>query len=166
MVGVYAKDNLPDKIVTTRGPLAMIVNSANASSIGEHWMLIFIYPSRKQLIFWDSLGHSPSFYGGELEKWVNVAGYNVITSQRPVQSKHSIYCGLFVMFVLYFLSRGVSLSVIMKKFASNTNKNDWLVSKFGWQRLKFMAKKEIKRDSDFHSRAKLDYNLIMSENYF
>jgi len=165
--GVFANNTLP-KISHQLQPKAFIVNSASSHSAGDHWLLIFVKPTEKQVIFFDSFGKSPKCYSSTLHKWIMSWGYNVCLNIKTLQASHSNYCGLFVLFVLYYLSRNVPLNVILKKFSSNQTRNDVLVNRFAWCRFRFNGKKEIKQartKEELHNKIKLDLYLIASQDY-
>jgi len=170
LVGVFANDTLPKvrKKLLYYTPRAYIVNSASSASLGEHWLLIYVKPYEKRVIFFDSFGKTPVYYSKRLAKWVKSWGYTVSLNPNVFQASRSHYCGLFVLFLLYFLSRHVPFNVIMKKFSSNPTRNDALVSRFAWQRFKFNTRKEIERaktKNELYNKMRMDLYLIATKDY-
>ena len=79
-----------------------------------------------------------------LKKWFKTLNYQDIElNNKVVQSDTSKKCGLFVIFVLYYLVRNLSLSTIMKKFVKSTKMNDIIVSKFAYQKFGYRMPKSI-----------------------
>ena len=90
---------------------------------GSHWLLVF--QKNNATWFFDSYGKPPSYYNLTVNRCPLV--YNNITVQ-PLKSSS---CGLYITFVLFHLSRGLSLEEIVKKFSWQTLQyNDKLVASF------------------------------------
>ncbi len=87
--------------------------------------------------FFDSIGHSPNFYGHEISEWFSQAAKNaqmLETNTYRTQPEYSVLCGLHVLYVLYFLARGESLSSVIGKFSvSDLSANDRLVQQFAYR---------------------------------
>ena len=105
----------------------------------QHWVFISTLDSRCTL-YWDPLAEKPPH---SLAKWMKSLGCYKRNTVK-VQTDSSDLCGLFIVFVLYFLVRGVPISKIMKKFSSSRDANDKKVAKFAYERFGFDATLEIK----------------------
>ncbi|MCP4393479.1 MAG: hypothetical protein GY804_04325 [Alphaproteobacteria bacterium] len=143
--GVYARDKLPVVPKTFRDT-SLILNASDSSSLGSHWLLVFIQPSKKKLTWFDSFGKHAKHYGSSIDEWIKSFGTFKVEANysRQVQANNSIYCGLFVLYVLYFLSRGRTLTQILKTFSKHLKNNDRIVSRFAWKKFRFNALREIK----------------------
>lgn len=142
--GIYAYDQLPN-IKKTKSDTAIIINSSPSTSPGTHWLLAYIKPKLKTIIWFDSFGHKPEYYGRRLAKWTE--GYKLYSSRKVIQAENSHYCGLFVLYFLYYLSRGVKIEKILQKFSRHLHSNDCIVSRFAWNKFRFNARKEIVSDN-------------------
>ena len=139
--GVYSKDKLPP-LSNTTSDCAYILNSAISTSLGEHWLLAMVN-NRKHIAIWvDPYGFSPLYYGKEFSEWL--LPMKVRSSDLMIQSPTSHYCGLFVLYFYYYLSRGVDLTLIQASFSvKNLPFNDSVVAEFFWKHFKFDVRKEI-----------------------
>ncbi len=145
--GIYSRDNVP-LLSKISHDMAFIVNASDSGSAGTHWLLGYIKPSSKHFIWFDSFGKKPSFYGKKFASWLKpLKGYKIEINVKVVQASNSHYCGLFVLYVMYFLSRGVGMYRIMQKFSKHLLGNDRIVSRFAWNKFRFNAKKETHPDS-------------------
>ena len=100
-IGVYSRDNLPDKIKDG----AYVINFDEYSDIGTH--LIASYVNNKTVTYFDSFGiaHTPK----EAKKITG--NRNIISNIYKIQNYDSIMCGYFcigfifvlVLLVLYWL---------------------------------------------------------------
>ena len=107
-----------------------------AENLPEHWMLLKI--SKKGIIYFDPLGASPIQYLPKKnikasQIWKRFIRRSSFSSNigHPVQSHYSVKCGFYVLYVFYFLSRGHSLSDILKAFSyHNLKKNENIVNQF------------------------------------
>lgn len=140
--GIFAKDKLPQlhELKTDR---AFIVNSDESDSVGEHWLLVYFVARNKTVIWFDPLGHDPSYYGSPIVYWLSSSRFKLVSNIKSVQSTQSYYCGLFVLFVYYYLAHGLEFSTIMNKFSTYLMKNDSLVQQFAWLKFRFDARKEL-----------------------
>ncbi len=145
-MGAYAKDKLPNlKNVNITTQRAYIINSAASEIAVGHWLLAYFFPKTKTVLWIDPYGHPPSFYGTKISKWLSQAkDFKLAYNNIPIQSPSSHYCGLFALFFMYFLSKGVGLKTILHFFSkTNLNQNDIVVSRFAMKRFKFNAKLSI-----------------------
>lgn len=131
--GIFPKDKLPN--LTTcelNTDQAIIINSAPSSSIGEHWLLAYYRKNPKNAVWFDTFGNKPSYYGKEVADWFSKqTEYEEVFNSFVIQSAVSPYCGLFVLFFMYYLARGFQLKKIVKKFSIlNLTVNDTIVKNF------------------------------------
>ena len=121
-IGVYSRDNLPDKIKDG----AYIINLDDYSDIGTHW--IALYLNRKTVTYFDSFGieHIPK----EVKKFIG--NRNIISNIYRIQNYDSIMCGyLFYRFCIGFIDymfKGKSLTDYTNLFSPNNfKKNDDII---------------------------------------
>jgi len=142
-MGTFPRDRLPN-VGEIKHDAAFVINSAQSHEKEGHWLLVYFNAQSKTTVWFDSLGNLPSYYGKNLFLWLHAPGFKVDYSTKPVQAINSRLCGLFVLFVLYYLSRGLTLERILSYFNSrDLGKNDKLVSLFAWKKFRFNAYKEI-----------------------
>ena len=93
-IGVYSRDNLPDKII----------NLDEYSDIGTHW--IALYVNNKTVPYFDSSGieHIPK----EIKNFTN--NKNIIANIYRVQNYDSVMCGNFCLGFIDYMFRGKSLT--------------------------------------------------------
>ena len=89
-IGVYSRDNLPDKIKDA----AFVINLDEYSDIEAHW--IALYVNNKTVTYFDSFGveHIPK----EVKKFIG--NTKIITNSYRIQNYDSIMCGYFVLNLL------------------------------------------------------------------
>ena len=77
-----------------------VVNTMVDENCIGHWVLIYI--NDIYMYFFDSLGATPSYYGGDISKiFENTSKYRIIVFSEPIQSKNSSVCGAYVIFFCY-----------------------------------------------------------------
>jgi len=116
----FAIDALPQKI---KYPSCMVINNQKSTHAGEHWIAIHYFRNKKAQFF-DSFGHSPTFYG--LESYMKQTSNSYTYNSKKVQSIYSNYCGLYAVLFLFFKARYRSLEYFLKQF-KNAKKNDILL---------------------------------------
>ena len=84
-IGVYCRDNLPDKIKDG----AYVTNPDEYSDIGTHW--IALYVNRKTVTYFDSFGIE--HISKEVKKFVN--NKSIIANIFRIQAYDSVMCGYF-----------------------------------------------------------------------
>ena len=95
--GVYAADKLPTPQQSCS--VSYIVNSAPASSNGEHWLAIRLLPDRVE--FFDSYGQSPWHYP-LIHAWLKKAmkgRHRLLYYRLRIQGPHA-YCGAYCFYFL------------------------------------------------------------------
>lgn len=95
----------------------MVVNMDNSNLPGSHWVAIFV-PSRHTIFYYDSFGVSPS--NRHIREFLRRFS-NVHVNPTTFQSLVSDVCGYYVMYFLYFLSMGYSVTQIHDMLASSDN---------------------------------------------
>lgn len=156
--GIYARNKfLQLKVPNTTS--SIIVNTQNSDGPGEHWIAIFIDQKRKRIIWFDSYNKLPSYYG--MQSWFR--GKTIENKGREIQNIRSYFCGLYVLFFLYFINRGFTLRQILQKFSSNTYRNDRIVASFFEKNFNFNPYDRIKRKKSGRAVIKrIKENLILS----
>ena len=101
--GVFAREELPHGQLQ---PGAYVVNSHGVP--GEHWLLIFV---DKNSELYDSLGRSPKHYD-----------LDMVDSYLPnrLQDQNAQTCGLYVLYFLYWRSRGIDMKTIFQSLQKNS----------------------------------------------
>ena len=114
-IGVYSRDNLPDKIKVG----AYVINLDGYSDTGTHW--IALYVNNKTVTYFDSLGieHIPkkvkTFIGNK----------NIISNIYRIQNYDSIMCGYFCIGFIDYMFKGKILTDYTNLFSPNNfKKND------------------------------------------
>lgn len=130
MLGGILKASDLGKICYRKGPpKAYIVN------VGDHWTLLVFY--KNKTVYFDSYGDKPK------KSLLAVTGC-VQQSILKLQPTNSSLCGLYVIFVLYYLARGVSFHKVLHMFYKKTLSNDKLVANFVLNHYGFDVQSEIK----------------------
>lgn len=128
--GIYAVDTLP--IIIGDEPRFIIVNTDVLSGVGQHWVLINIFPENTPYEWFDSLGKEPQHYSNVLYDFVTQNGLKpFIMNINPVQSDISDSCGYFCLFVSDLRCQGYAFNYILDGFdGRNLNNNDALVENY------------------------------------
>ena len=117
-IGVYSRDNLPDKIKDG----AYVVNLDEYSDIGTHW--IALYVNNKTVTYFDSFGIES--IPKEIKNFTN--NKNIIANIYRVQNYDSIMCGYFCIGSIVYMFKGKSLTDYTNLFPSNNfKKNDDII---------------------------------------
>lgn len=104
----------------------MIINTS-AKTYG-HWLL-FYRVDESTIIFFDSFGYHPNFYGGNISTYTRE--YNVkVINKIQLQSSNSHVCGAFVLYIAYNIYCGRNIETILRRFSMDTMRNDNLVENF------------------------------------
>ena len=117
-IGVYSRDNLPDKIKDG----AYVVNLDEYSDIGTHW--IALYVNKKTVTYFDSFGieHIPK----EVKKFIG--NRNIISNIYRIQNYDSVMRGYFCIGFINYMFMGKSLTDYTNLFSpSNFKKNDDII---------------------------------------
>lgn len=139
--GIFPCDKLPK--LNTSTDCALIINSGEAKTKGEHWLLVYYRKKTKTLIWFDSLGNPPNFYNPKILQWIKSNNVKIEINKKVIQSPYSYLCGIFVLFVFFYLSRGWPLSYIVNKFSRNLIANDRIVSNWVLAKFHFDVMKSI-----------------------
>ena len=117
-IGVYSRDNLPDKIKDG----AYVTNLDEYSDIGTH--CIALHVKNKTVTYFDSFGiaHIPK----EVKKFIG--NRTMITNIYRIQNYDSIMCGYFCIGFIDYMFMGKSLTDYTNLFSpSNFKKNDDII---------------------------------------
>ena len=117
-IGVYSRDNLPDKIKDG----AYVINLDEYYDIGTHW--ITLYVNNKTVTYFDSFGieHIPK----EVKKFIGKR--NIISNIHRIQNYDSIMCGYFCIGFIDYMFKGKSLTDYNNLFSPNNfKKNDNII---------------------------------------
>ena len=112
-IGVYSRDNLPDKIKDG----AYVINLDEYSDIGTHW--IALYLNNKTVTYFE---HIPK----EVKKFIG--NRNIISNIYRIQNYDSIMCGCFCIGFIDYMFKGKSLTDYTNPFSPNNfKKNDDII---------------------------------------
>ena len=117
-IGIYGRDNLPDKIKNG----VYVINLDEYSDIGTHWTAL--YGNNKAVTYFDSFGieHIPK----EVKKFIG--NRNIITNIYGIQNYDSVMCGYFCLGFINYMFKGKSLTNYTNLFSpSNFKKNDDII---------------------------------------
>ena len=117
-IGVYSRDNLPDKIKDG----TYVVNLDEYSDIGTHW--IALYVNNKTVTYFDSfvVEHIPK----EIKKFFN--NKNIIANIFRIQAYDSVICRYFYIGFINYMFMGKSLADHTSLFSPNKfKKNDDII---------------------------------------
>jgi hypothetical protein len=122
--GVFAKD-----IFYFDGeiPSCYIINTGLSSTIGEHWIGLYIL--NNVILYFDSLGLSPfnDFYINKLLKSINIT--NLMYNNIRLQGLMSNVCGQYCIMFISRISNGDSFKKFLLRFSPcNYTNNDKKVS--------------------------------------
>ena len=122
LIGVYSRDNLPDKIKYG----AYVINLDEYSDIGTHW--IALYVNNKTAIYFDSFGIE--HISKEVKKFVN--NKNIIANIFRIQTYDSVMCGYFCIGFIDYMFMGKSLTDYTNLFSPDNFKrnNDIILNYF------------------------------------
>ena len=113
-IGVYSRDNLPDKIKDG----AYVINL----DIGTHW--IAFYVNNKTVPYFDSFGIEN--ISKEVKKFVN--NKNIIANIFRIKAYDSVMCGYFCIGFIDYMFMGISLTDYTNLFSPNNfKKNDDII---------------------------------------
>ena len=117
-IGVYSRDNLPDKIKVG----ANVINLHEYCDTGTHWIALYI--NNKTVTYFDSFGieHIPN----EINKFIG--NRNIISNINRIQDYDSVMCGYFCIGFIDYIFRGKSLTHYTNLFSPNNFfKNDDII---------------------------------------
>jgi len=125
--GIYNISTMPVDIPT--GKYIVCNTTSNVNIIG-HW--VSYYKTRRNELIWiDSFGKSPSYYGGKLEDAFSIHhGNKSLLVKHQLQNKSSLTCGAYIIYMIYFLMKRYTNREILETFSRNTISNDNKVEKF------------------------------------
>ena len=99
-IGVYNRDNLPDKIKDG----AYVINLDEYSDIGTHW--IALYVNNKIVTYFDSFGIE--HISKEIKTFIN--NKNITANNFRIQAYNSVMCGHFCIGFINYMFMGKSLT--------------------------------------------------------
>ena len=120
-IGVYSRDNLPDKIKDG----AYVVNLDEYSDIRTHW--VSLDANNKAVTYFDSFGIE--HIQKEIKKFIN--NKNIIANIFRIQAYDSVMCGYFCIGFINYIFKGKSLIDCTNLFSlNNLKKNDDIILKY------------------------------------
>ncbi len=111
--GVYPADKLPT--IVRHRPRIYIANTDPSSEPGKHWVSLY-FPRNGPSEFFDSLGHSPRYYGWRFERALLNEGRGYLFNGLRIQQEGTITCGQFCLYYAFHRCRGESMDKIVKRF--------------------------------------------------
>ncbi len=125
--GVFPSDRLPARL--QHYPAALVMNVDPHGRRGSHWCSIFIAQDRVGTFF-DSYGHAPGYYTPLFQEFLERTCTTWTYSTSRLQSLDSDVCGQYCLYFLLLRSRNIPTQTIVRRFSSNTRKNDRYVYHF------------------------------------
>ena len=117
-IGVYSRDNIPNKIKDG----AYVISLDEYSDNGTHW--IALYVSNKTVTYFNSFGIE--HISKEVKKFFN--NKNIIANFRRIQAYHSVMCGYFCIGFIDYMLMSKSLTDYTNLFSPNNfKKNDDII---------------------------------------
>ena len=131
--GVYLNNHIPDKFIYGKN-IFFIVNTI-IDPIKErigHYVLFYIQggdlSNHVELIFGDSYGFHPNFYGGKIKEFFNSYPFSSkCLFDHEIQQDTSMVCGIYTIFFSHKLFKNIPLKTIKKYFGCNKKRNDSLM---------------------------------------
>ena len=99
-IGIYSRDNLPDKIKDG----SYVINLDEYSDIGTHWIVLYV--NNKTVTYFDSFRIER--ISKEVKKFVN--NKNIITNIFRKQAYDSVTCGYFCIGFIDYMFMGKILT--------------------------------------------------------
>lgn len=124
VLGVFSIDTLPLHVISR--PFALIFNSDVSTSVGTHWLAIYV-DSTGYGEFFDSYGHSPHFYGLAVVNFLQRHCYHHKHNVKRLQDNNTMVCGEYCLYYLMFKCRGYSMNSFLSQFCNNYLMNDVFV---------------------------------------
>lgn len=123
--GIYPVDRLP---TITVYPSFIIINTSKSHVYNGHWILLYM-KNNEEVIFFDSYGRPPDNVNNGCILTKYLSKYNVEYNHFLLQSRSSNVCGLYCIYVAFYLSRGVSFNKMFSQFYTDVDCNDTLLVK-------------------------------------
>ena len=124
--GVCARDQLRKVCVPRGRPSAYIVNTHPIRLPGLHWVCCY-FTGQGNSFYFDSFGLPPTHH--QVTQFLRRHSKKVVYNQRLLQDITSSVCGLYVMYFIYQMSRGMSMQRMLQPFSINTLRNDRIVQR-------------------------------------
>ena len=113
-IGVYRRDNLPDKIKDG----AYVINLDEYSDIGTHW--IALYVNNKAVTYFDSF--VIEYIPKEVKKFIG--NRNIIGNIYRIKNYDSVMCSYFCIGFIDYMFKGKSLTDYTNLFSHNNFKEN------------------------------------------
>ena len=91
-----------------------IVNSDPSNKPGKHWFCVYLTSVPE---FFDSLGHSPTYYSKDIERLLIQNGPDYIYNSQRLQNYDSILCGQYCIYYIIMRAMGYSINGIVNNFS-------------------------------------------------
>ena len=120
--GTFASDEIGQE---KPAPGLYVVNTAQRSSSGEHWVLFYVCPKDNTISYFDSFGMIPIH-----EEFYHFIGNapSFFYAKKRIQGSLSHTCGLYCLYVGALLCCGVPLRECTQRFSSSDyRRNDQLI---------------------------------------
>ena len=126
---VLPKGEIMKTVSFKKYPIVIINNSQAYPDKGEHWLLFIILSPKLPILFFDSYGNSPEYYGLE----ISTSTSKIIKNNCQFQAQNSSTCGVYCLYVLYlfFVLKKQFTEILSKEFSVKSYKlNDCKVINF------------------------------------
>lgn len=129
-LGAFSLDQFPNEIPENK---FAIINTAESSSIGQHWFLVF-KSSENYIELFDSLVVKLDIVVKILRNhFKNFQKYTLVYNSIALQQKNSITCGHFVVYFIInrFYNRDLTFyEFVNEYFSENCEKNEQTITDF------------------------------------
>jgi hypothetical protein len=123
--GIYPIDQLPQ---VTNYPVYIIINTSKSHVYDGHWVLLYL-KNTKETIFFDSYGRTPANVNNGHILHEYLSKYTLTCNYYVLQSVSSNVCGMYCLYVAFYLCRGMSFRKMFSKFYTDVDCNDTLLVK-------------------------------------
>lgn len=123
---VCAIDKLPKRRLRNNIDYAFVVNLSKSTSIGSHWISIYIDKFRSGY-FMCSYGFKPRSY--QLHDFLRKNCRRVLYNNRQLQQLQSNVCGMYASYFIIHMAKGHSFHDFADKFSKNLLINDHFIAK-------------------------------------
>ena len=111
-------------------PICLVVNQSPSSSVGSHWLAVYVPCSSGPMYFVDSYGLGINYFSPEFIAFAKRLNVPVVENIKQLQCEYAETCGYYA---IYFLSRlyyGCGLMSLYHHFSRDLCNNDKKVESY------------------------------------
>lgn len=128
-----------NKLTLLSEPGIYIINTVNDYRKMGHWILFI--SSYNTVIYFDSYGFQPLLYSQNIDNFLNKFKNKIMLNSSPLQSKSSLLCGCYCIYIAERIAMKKSINLIFKVFKNKTNKENDSFIKIYFYRMLGKSKK-------------------------